>query len=43
MDRVEVPYTFEFNDDSTVVAGDTPKLVPAYGNYLNDLSLEWWL
>ena len=33
-------YTFEFNDDSTVVAGDTPILVPAYGNYQNDLSLS---
>ena len=33
-------YTFEFNGDSTVVAGETPILVPAYGNYLNDLSLS---
>ena len=33
-------YTFEFNDDSSVEAGDTPILVPAYGNYQNDLSLS---
>ena len=33
-------YTFEFNDDSTVEAGDTPILVPAYGNYQNDLILS---
>jgi len=33
-------YTFEFNSDSSVEPGDTPKLVPAYGNHLNDLTLS---
>ena len=33
-------YTFEFDINLNVVSGDTPTLVPAYGNYLDDLSLS---